>query len=282
MRASRILWVAASCFALMITALFAAAPVHALNAAKQESAEPFFVNQANLSLPFDVQFQPQFTAKITNKRTKAVTYIDLRPGKTKYIATGIYDRNGKLLRPVTGHFDQLHMLVPVLQPDGTYRYEGRQTLWGTHNSDRIATAVSVWSRAKQSWKLVDVKLLPNDWKHEPYPPVWINTAFTIEGDNTYLLDAKRADVTGDSTPDHVLLVGYKEGSAFNLFAEQLRVVLRDGKTNEQTVWNVGKIDRGYMPTISIGAYNADRVIYVTMPNGGSGGKTMTSMINVQR
>lgn len=244
---------------------------------------PLQVKNANPSLHFDVQFEAQFKAKITNRQTKAVTYVDLRQGKSEYVTAGIYSKEGYLLRAVKGMYDPLHELAPVMQKNGVTLYEGHQTIWGMHNADLLGTVSSTWTVQNNQWKVVNVKVTPYDRSFKPYPPVWINTAYVVnvaKVDNTFILDVKQAELNGDDKIDSVLLIGHKPGMALNLMTDELQVVMIDGETNQKIVAPVGGLAKGYVPSLNVGDYNGDKVmdVYVTMPNGGSVGQTAYSLL----
>lgn len=265
---------------MLTSAEVGTASANAAWAKTQEEVKPLMVKNANPSLHFDVQFVPQFKVKITNRQTNAVTYVDLRNGKSEYIAAGIYSKEGYLLRQVRGMYDPIHNLVPLKQKNGGYLYEGRQTIWGMHNSDLLATVSSTWTVQNNQWKALDAKLIPYDRSNKPYPPIWINTAYQSREENTFILDAKQAEVNGDGKIDTVLLIGHKPGMALNLFADDLQVVTVDGETHQEILAPAGQFASGFVPSLKIGDSNGDKVmdVYVIMPNGGPDGQTVTSVL----
>lgn len=223
--------------------------------------------QPQQNLTFQVTFLDGFRAKITNHQTKKSTVVDLEANKTRYMQWGVYASNGKLLKPLVSTAEKLGQIVPVRQPDGKLHWIGKQTITSAIQGDRVATATSVWTMVNNKPKLLGVTISNYDWDNQPSPAVDVNSAFNIGRDNTYVLDTKYADVTGDGERDHVLLIGYKEGVALNLHAQDLRVVIRDGKTNQMTAASVGEKDKGFMPKLHIAHLNGDKVkdVLITMP-----------------
>ncbi len=237
----------------------------------------------NEAVSFEVAFQDQFQAQITNKLTKAVTTVDISEGKQAYIEQGIYNESGKLLKPTEGAYDGFARLEPKWQPDGSFLLEGEQKIWGSAHADTIATATSTWKVENGEWKLVDVEVLPFDWYNQPAPNVEIDKPFTGPGvkANTFVLDSRYADVTGDGVRDEILLIGYKEGGAKDIYTTDIQVVVRDGKTKQQTITSVGESDGGYGPSLFIGNFNGDKAkdVLVSMATGGSGGTCIYSLLS---
>ncbi|USG68271.1 hypothetical protein NDK47_13725 [Brevibacillus ruminantium] len=102
-------------------------------------------------------------------------------------------------------------------------------------------------------------------------------------ENTYVLDYKISDVTGDSVDDKVILVGTKEmiDGKLDAYASDLSIVVQDGKTNGYVKydWLTKGTDGtwygefGREPNLIIGDYTGNKVndIIVTAPQGGNGG-----------
>lgn len=237
------------------------------NTAQSQAYASVVLLQPQHNIPFSIQFTDGFQVKVTNQRTKAVNTFDVSANKSTYVRQGVYLGNGKLQKSTPGFAQKLVQLVPFKDPSGTIRWKGQQTLWGVNNEDRIAVATSVWNIVNDQPQLLSVAVEQGDWDNMPSPAIDINSGFSMGRDITYVLDTKYADVTGDGVKDHVLLVGDKMGSAMNLYTENLRIVVREGKNNQQTFVSVGKRDSGTLPKLSIGDANADRIpdVLVTMP-----------------
>lgn len=102
-------------------------------------------------------------------------------------------------------------------------------------------------------------------------------------ENTYVLDYKKSDVTGDSVKDQVILVGTKEkiDGKLDAYASNLSVIVQDGKTNRYDKYDWvyegtdGKLygELGREPNLIIGDYTGNKVndIITTAPQGGNGG-----------
>nr|WP_272507358.1 VCBS repeat-containing protein [Clostridium aestuarii] len=87
-----------------------------------------------------------------------------------------------------------------------------------------------------------------------------------------MLDTKLGDVNGDKIPDKVSLYGNKPDGPEGIFADNITVVIRDGKTkNLYTI--LLKINSGYNPTIFLGNFTSDKAndILISIDSGGSGG-----------
>lgn len=252
--------------AILITSGLGAVPVHA-NALSSQTYAPVVLLQPQHHIPFSVTFTDGFQAKVTNLRTKAVSTFDLSGHKATYLNQGIYQPNGKLQKPTNGYVQKLVELVPFRDAKGNLRWMGKQIIWGVNNQDQIAVATSVWKIVDQKPHLLGVTLEKADVDNLPSPDVSINSGFSMKSDSTFVLDTKYADVTGDGVKDHIFLVGDKMGLSMNQTAENLRLVVREGKDNQQTFISVGARDRGLLPKLHITDGNNDQVkdILVTMP-----------------
>ncbi|MGN7470993.1 hypothetical protein [Brevibacillus sp. SAFN-007a] len=252
--------------AILITSGLGAVPVHA-NALSSQTYAPVVLLQPQHHIPFSVTFTDGFQAKVTNLRTKAVSTFDLSGNKATYLNQGIYQPNGKLQKPTNGYVQKLVELVPFRDGKGNLRWMGKQIIGGVNNQDQIAVATSVWKIVDQKPQLLAVTLEKADVDNLPSPDVSINSGFKMKSDSTFVLDTKYADVTGDGVKDHIFLVGDKMGLSMNQTAENLRLVVREGKDNQQTFISVGARDRGLLPKLHITDGNNDQVkdILVTMP-----------------
>ena len=237
------------------------------NTAKTQTYASMVLLQSQHNIPFSIQFLDGFKVKVTNNRTKAVNTFDVSANKSEYFSLGIYQGDGKLQKNTTGFAQKLAQLVPFTDANGNLRWKGQQTLWGVNGEDRIAVATSVWNIVNDQPQLLGVTVNQGDWDNMPSPDVEINSGFSMRRDTTYVLDTKYADVTGDGVKDHVFLIGDKMGSAMNIVAEDLRIVVREGKHNQQIVVSVGEQNSGILPKLFIGDANHDQVpdILVTMP-----------------
>lgn len=254
--------------AILMASGLGVAPVHAnVLPSQSQSYATVALLQPQHNIPFSVQFTDGFLVKVTNLQTKAVSTFDLSANKAAYLHQGIYQVNGKLQKPTNGYVQKLVELVPFRDAKGNLRWMGKQNIWGVNNQDHIAVATSVWNIVDQKPQLLGVTLEKTDVDNLPSPDVSINSGFSMKSDSTFVLDTKYADVTGDGIKDHIFLVGDKMGLAMNQTAENLRIVVREGKNNQQTFVSVGTRDKGLLPKLHITDGNNDQVkdILVTMP-----------------
>lgn len=216
---------------------------------------------------FSIQFMDGFRAKVTDNKTRKTTWIHLEPNKEEYLRRGIYDAEGKLKRQINGYAETLVELIPYAAPDGSIRYVGRQRLWGIDGDDLIAQATSIWTVHEQKAQFQHLAVTQGDPDDMPSPDVWINEGFSMDKDIAFVLDTKYADVTGDGVKDNILLIGHKPGAQLGIPAENLRIVVREGKWKQQTHFPVGVMDEGFLPKLSIRHINQDGVkdILVTIP-----------------
>lgn len=92
------------------------------------------------------------------------------------------------------------------------------------------------------------------------------------GYSGYILDFKQGDVSGDRIIDYVYLVGDRPFGMESPFAENITLVILDGKTNSYSRIPF-KVNTGYNPTVFLGDFTGDKVndILVNIESGGSGG-----------
>jgi hypothetical protein len=89
---------------------------------------------------------------------------------------------------------------------------------------------------------------------------------------TYLLDMKFGDVNGDGVPDQVSLYGNKPGGATGLFADNITLIIEDGRTHQKTT-ATPVYNSGYNARLFLGDFTQDQIddIKVSIDTGGSGG-----------
>jgi len=97
--------------------------------------------------------------------------------------------------------------------------------------------------------------------------------------NTYIIDKKIADVTGDEVDDTIYLIGHK-GNTADRYADKLNIVVRNGATNNREMTDLEKIG-GYEGKLFIGDFSGDKVkdVMITAPTGGSGGIVQHIIVN---
>lgn len=100
--------------------------------------------------------------------------------------------------------------------------------------------------------------------------------------DTYVVDYKEADVTGDKVKDRVYLVGVKEKEE-NVFVSDLNIIVQNGKT-KKFVNTKNKDFGGYEGSLFIGDFTGDKVndIMVTAAHGGSGGTVNNRVYTVDK
>jgi len=97
--------------------------------------------------------------------------------------------------------------------------------------------------------------------------------------NTYILDKKIEDVTGDGVNDIIYLIGQKANTV-DRFADKLNIVVRNGATNNREFTDLKKIG-GYEGKLFVGDFSGDKVkdVMITAPTGGSGGIVEHIIVN---
>lgn len=93
-----------------------------------------------------------------------------------------------------------------------------------------------------------------------------------EDNNIYVIDLEKADVTGDSLKDRVILVGNKIHGSEDIFADDLKIVVEDGKSDNYYQASYESF-AGYEAKLFLGDFTGDKVkdVMVNAPTGGSGG-----------
>jgi hypothetical protein len=107
---------------------------------------------------FDVTFEDGFLAKLVDKQSGQATTVDISRGKDNYLELGIYDEQGKLLKPVQGWADGYGLLEPQKQTDESYVFEGVQQVAGAAHVDRIATVISRWAIVDGQWTRLGIEI----------------------------------------------------------------------------------------------------------------------------
>lgn len=100
--------------------------------------------------------------------------------------------------------------------------------------------------------------------------------------NTYVVDSKEADVTGDKVKDKVYLVGVKEKEK-DIYVSDFNIIVQNGKT-KKFINTKNKDFGGYEGSLFVGDFTGDKVndIMVTADNGGSGGTINSEIYTVNK
>lgn len=115
------------------------------------------------------------------------------------------------------------------------------------------------------------------------PKIKVGEKFSVSSlklkPNSYVLDYKSADVTGDKIKDDVVLVGIKENKN-DIFSAEAVVVVQDGKTKKYLKVSTGDFG-GYGGDLFLGDFNKDKVsdVMTTLGTGGSGGTINTNIFS---
>ncbi|WP_282936820.1 hypothetical protein [Paenibacillus sp. RC67] len=99
-------------------------------------------------------------------------------------------------------------------------------------------------------------------------------------ENTFVLDAKYADVDGDGIRDDIVLVGQKE-TPDHIYASSIQVAVKNGATGDYALRSVGTFNEGYESYLFIGRFDSESVndILVTTATMGSGGTSTYQLLS---
>lgn len=119
-----------------------------------------FSNKDNTGTTFSGHFLDNFQMELVNDATGRKTRVDIAGAKSRYIESGVYSANGKLLKSITPYAYPYGSLKPVdLNQDGTYELKGVQKVVGTNNADAVAHVYSYWQyNSSQGWILQQLEV----------------------------------------------------------------------------------------------------------------------------
>lgn len=121
-------------------------------------------------------------------------------------------------------------------------------------------------------------------KDQPSPTFIPGTKFVPEGltvkDDTLVFDSRSVDINDDSSEDDVVLIGEKQDNN-SPFVQNIRVVVKDGKTEKYSLASIGDFNAGYEPKLFIGCFTGERNqdIFISLATGGSGGIYQYSLLS---
>ncbi|HHY68046.1 MAG TPA: hypothetical protein GX517_12785, partial [Alicyclobacillus sp.] len=249
--------------------------------------------ELNAGLQAKIEYLDGFKARLTEPRTGRSVTLDLRDRKTDYLRLGIFDQNGKLLKPVSGFVDGYSVFVPVRQPDGHQVFEGRQTLSGAYRSDGLAVLASTWALQDGKLELRDVRFLTVGPKgaaadpsldNQPAPKYPVGSEFSEPGTwpPETILDSRYADMDGDGVRDSVLLLGTRRPDNGAMWWNISPAVV-DGATGASHIFRLDGEDQGYSPLLWVGPLGetGQKVILASIETGGSGGTSYYSLWTVK-
>lgn len=124
------------------------------------------LEELSRGVEFKGEFIDGFKADINNAETKSTIIIDLSAKKPRYIGD-VYDKEGKLLRPVGINASGYQLLRPVdYDKDGTYELEGYTRITGIANSDTVAVMISL--RKYQEGKFIINRIKATSYMYIDY------------------------------------------------------------------------------------------------------------------
>ncbi|QZY55968.1 VCBS repeat-containing protein [Crassaminicella profunda] len=98
----------------------------------------FDYDQFNGYSMYSAQFQNDFKVSVISEKKDKKFIIDVSSNKKMYIDAGVYDKNGKLLKPTDGGVLALGNLSPIIQNyNERYMLLGLQRIIGINNSDNL-------------------------------------------------------------------------------------------------------------------------------------------------
>ncbi|MGF7058195.1 hypothetical protein [Brassicibacter mesophilus] len=124
------------------------------------------LEELSRGVEFKGEFIDGFKADINNAETNSTIIIDLSAKKPRYIGD-VYDKEGKLLRPVGINASGYQLLRPVdYDKDGTYELEGYTRITGIANSDTVAVMISL--RKYQEGKFIINRIKATSYMYIDY------------------------------------------------------------------------------------------------------------------
>ena len=99
--------------------------------------------------------------------------------------------------------------------------------------------------------------------------------------DTYIIDQKNADVTGDQCEDKIYLIGHKSNKEA-IYADHLTLLVEDGVTRKIITGDLGNLG-GYQGKLFTGDFIGNKIadVMVSVPTGGSGGMVDHRILSFQ-
>jgi hypothetical protein len=191
-----------------------------------------FNNGIDLSVKFVNNFQVELNSKSLNKKE----VYDL-PNKDMFINSGVYDKNGVLLKTTEGWIDGFSDIKPVYNGK-FYSLTGMQRICGICHAETLGSLKSFWK-----WDGKTMKLNPENVLYE-----------AILYDN----NDNEADIDGDGENESISMVGNKTFGDKDKTIKNIKIEVYDEKNPAFQSIPIGKVTDGYNPELEIEDVNGDK------------------------
>jgi hypothetical protein len=89
-------------------------------------------------------------------------------------------------------------------------------------------------------------------------------------ENTFVMDCKYDDITGDNIKDNIILVGRKNYEAKGIERDEIKIIIQNGKTKRYYKLSPGKYTVGNNGVIFLGDFNGDKILDILVSFCGKG------------
>jgi len=127
--------------------------------------ETVLADQARVSAGagINVRFAEGFKVQASNSELGCEAELDVSASRDEYLRVGLYDSQGRLLRPAAGAADPCSLVEALdLDGDGAHELVGHQKLWGLYRADTVGYARSVWKWTRAGLQLVALSFSQRD------------------------------------------------------------------------------------------------------------------------
>ncbi|WP_042222776.1 hypothetical protein [Oceanobacillus manasiensis] len=108
-------------------------------------------------------FKDDFIVSIELTQGSDPILMDVSDRSEDYIRLGLYDENGKLLKPQSVMIDPIAFFEPVLISDSKgYGLKSFQQISGAYHADGLGTVESLWYFEDGKWILLQTEWLPSN------------------------------------------------------------------------------------------------------------------------